>query len=179
MNKFLALFFVFAVTCFSACREDDVTPEQNKCNKIIQNLATYKKKALDLQGHVAETGNITGYYEGDELKLAIAISNGENGRKKESYFFHSNHLIAMQQDEFIYNKPRYITKQVAATTGDSTWYDETKTVMKTSWFYFYNGHMVKWLNQQNQAVPDNSPNWEVMNDKLLLDADKLKQMLLN
>ncbi len=179
MNRYLIAFFLIVSTCFSACREDDVEPEQNKVKKITEQIATYKQKVIDFTGRTSQAGKVTGYFDGNELKLAMSVTNTQRGGRNDEYFFHNNKLIAVKQEEYNYNQPRYLTKEVAATTGDSVWFDESKTTMSASWCYFYSGHMVKWLDKNNKVMSEADPRFDELNDKLLQDAEKLKQMLFN
>ncbi len=179
MNRYLIAFFIIVVTCFSACREDDVAPEQNKCKKIMEQLGSYKQKVIDFTSRNPQAGKVTGYFDGNELKLASSVTSTQRGRRKDDYFFHNNKLIAVKQEEYNYNQPKYLTKELAATTGDSVWFDETKTVMDASWCYFYSGHLVKWLDKNNKTVSNADPRFDELNDKMLQDAEKLKQMLFN
>lgn len=178
MNSRFAIFLLLLMNCLGACREDNVTPEQDKCKHILAHLSTYKHKTINLAGRMPQNGTIMGYLDGEELKMASASSFSLRGRREENYFFHNNHLIAVQQDDYTYNVPQYITEAVAKTTGDTVWYDDTKTIMRTSWFYFYNSHMVKWIDPQHRIVPDNLQSFDYKDEELQHNAEKLKEMLL-
>ena len=177
MNKLLAAATFIIITLFASCREDDVRPEIEKCKIINQHLPVYKQKTLDFTGQAQQNGYVTGYLDGKELKLANASSFSPTGRKENAYYFHSNHLVAVKQEEYTYNKPTYITEELAVKNGDSSWYDDTKTVMKINWCYFYNGHMVRWIGPGHNIIPDNDRQWDNKEDGLLQDAEKLKKML--
>jgi hypothetical protein len=179
MYKRFAILFLVVVTCFSACREDNVAPEQEKCKKIMHDLPTYKQKSIDLSGRIQQNGTIMGYFDGKDLKMAVATSFSQTGRREENYFFHNNHLIAVHQEDYTYNKPQYITEEVAKTTGDSTWYDDAKTIMKTNWFYYYNDHLVKWIDTQGKIVSDNDKRFDYKEEEFKNNAEKLKEMLLS
>jgi hypothetical protein len=160
-----------------SCSENDTTGTQKQVKNINEHLSTFKHKTLDLTGRTELNGSITGYFNDDELAMANVTTYSDLGRKVESYYFDGKDLIAVQKEEFTYNKPQYFTREMAVENGDSVWYDDAKTVLKATWHYFYDGRMVRWLEPGGKVVPENDRRYQFQSGTLLNDAEKLKKML--
>ncbi|MBC7552888.1 MAG: hypothetical protein H7257_02805 [Taibaiella sp.] len=177
MKRYIALALIF-LSLLASCREDDIEPEVEKCKIINQNLNKYTRKTFDYTGQAENAAIVTGYLDGEQLKMARASAFTDLGRKEDCFYFHKNKLIAVKQEEYLYNKPSYFTEDMATKLGDSVWYDDAKTVMKTNWYYFYSGKLVKWINPDHRIMPETDKQYDFKNDGLLSDAEKLKKMML-
>ena len=175
----LFILALFVTLSFTSCSEDDITGTQKKCQEINQHLSSYKQKTLDYSGTVEQGGGVTGYFDGDKLMMAAVVTLGETEREVEEYFFDDNELMCVKKERFIYNKPTYMTEERALKDGDSTWYDDKKTIMKVSYCYFYDGRMVKWINEEKKDIPDTDRKYTYQTAVMLNGADKLKKMLIN
>ena len=163
---------------FSSCSEDDTTGTEKRCREIHQNLGAYKQKTLDYSGVTDQGGSISGYFDGGKLIMASVITLGETERGTDEYFFDGENLICVQKQRFIYNRPTYMTEERALKDGDSTWYDDKKTIMKQSYFYFYEDRMVKWIDENKRSIPETDRKYEFRATTLLRDAEKLKTMFV-
>ena len=179
MKKIIAAFFV-ATFCLTSCSEDDITGIVKHCTQINAHLNDYKKKDIDLTGITSEGGTITGYFKDKELVMASVSSFGQASRSVSEYFFDDDKLECVIQQEYTYNRPMYYTDTMAIEDGDTAvhgGYDDKKTVMKVTRFYFYDGRMIKWFDEHDKLIPDNDRKYEFQTHSLLTDADKLSKML--
>ena len=69
-----------------------------------------------------------------------------------------------------------MTEERALKDGDSVWYDDTKTKMTTTRYYFFEGRMVKWINKDNKVIPETNKKYDFQAAILLRDAEKIKKM---
>lgn len=177
MKKTICILFLAFFGLLASCSEDDITPIQKQCKNIDAQLASYRLKTIDLSGKTEETGTITGYFKNKDLIKATVESANELGRKFDEYYFDGEYLSCVKQIAFIYNKPSYYTREVAAKNGDSVCFDDRKTVEKTNQFFFYEKRMIKWINQDNKTIEDNDRKYQFQKALLQSDADKLQKML--
>ena len=164
---------------YSSCSEDDISGTEKKCKAIEGHLSSYKQHSIDYSGTVDQGGSVTGYFDSDKLVMASVVTIGETERETEEYFFDDNALICVKKERFIYNQPSYMTEERALKNGDTTWYDDKKTVMKVSYFYFYDDRMVKWINEDKKVISDEDRKYMFQTNVLLNGAEKLKKMLIN
>lgn len=173
--NFTALVF-FMILIFTSCSENDITGTQKTCKEILSNLSTYQHKTLDLAGQNSESNGVSFYIKDNKVMLATIATYSETGRTNAQYFFDNNDLICVVQQDYIYNRPTYMTEERATKDGDSVWYDDTKTTMSTTRYYFYDGRMVKWINKDNKVIPETNKKYDFQTALLLNDAEKIKKM---
>ncbi len=176
MRKSIGILFII-FSCFASCSEDDIAPIQKHCKEITSNISTYKTKTIDLTGLTDQSGAIIGYFKDKDLMMANVTTTTDSGRTSDTYYFDDEKICCAQMEVYSFNKPTFYTQEVAAKNGDSVYYDDKKTVRKVSYFYFYEKRLIKWINQDNQVVPDNDRKFQYQRGCLLNDAEKLVKML--
>ncbi len=106
---------------------------------------------------------ITGYYRRDEEIRKIYYQNtfGEKSRIFSEYYFDDGMLIYLVKQEYIYNRPQSYTEELARSNNDSNWYDDKKTKLQVSKFYFDKNKLIKWIDgsNNNTDVPVNKPDF--------------------
>ena len=172
----LSAFLLLLVIAFSSCSEDDISGTQKKCKEILENLPTTQHKTLGMSAHSAESSGVNFYYRDNKIVLATVATYDESNRSNTQYFFDDNDLICVVQDDYVYNRPTYMTEERALKDGDSVWYDDSKTKMTTTRYYFYDGRMVKWINKDNKVIPETNKKYDFQAAILLRDAEKIKKM---
>lgn len=170
------MLLLLLVTMLGACREDDVTDTHKWINEVNAKAPTAQHKTINLTGVTSLNGSISGYYIDGELVKGTLNTYEESGRKTENYYFKSGELVCVQKQEYIYNKPQYMDEAAALKNGDSTWYDDKKTIVLTNMFYFYDKRLVKWINEKKKLVPETDRAYQYTTTTLLNDADKLQKM---
>ncbi len=172
----ILLFALCLAFSLQSCSEDDITGTQKTCKDIVEHLSSYEHKTLDITGKSAETNGLSFYFKNNKLVLATIATYEESGRTNAQYFFDNEELICVIQDEYVYNRPTYMTEERALKDGDSVWYDDTKTKMTTTRYYFFEGRMVKWINKDNKVIPETNKKYDFQAAILLRDAEKIKKM---
>ncbi len=153
MSKYLSIFFLFVIG-FSSCKEkpeDALANAKKKYEAINKKLDDYKSKTIDDITSKA-AGTITGYYREDELKKIHAEHFTDTDRVFSEYYFDDGMLVFIEQQDFVYNKPNTYTEEKAKANNDSVWYDDKKTKMEISRYYFYKNKLLKWLKPGNKEV---------------------------
>jgi hypothetical protein len=153
MKKFPALFLIF-FTCFFSCKKkmDDVlTGIQKNCIEINKSLDKLtKKQAEDIIS--SSHGNITGYYNDDEVKKIYSANYTDTTRTFSTFYFDDGMLIFAEEQNFIYNRPVKYTEEVAKAHNDTVWYDDKKTRLVINHYYFYKDRLIRWT-ADNIEVP--------------------------
>ncbi len=170
----IALFFVLSL---NSCREDDINDTIKECKNINEHLTSYQQKTIDLPAQSTEGGSVTFYSKDEKLAMVRAVYYGESARSDARYYFKDDNLISVIQEEYTYNRPIYVTEERAKADGDSTWYDDSKTVRTTNRYYFYDGDMVKWIDKDNKEIPESNKKYRLQAAILFKDAEKIKKMM--
>ena len=151
----MAIAGVIAVTCFSACKHkpaDVIADAKKKCTGINNDLKDYTAKHTD-DLTSTDPGTITGYYREEEIKKIYAEYYGKNDRTFTEYYFDDGMLICVLVQDYVYNKPNTYTEEEAIKNKDSVWYDDRKTKLEPSSFYFSNNKMIKWYDAGKEIPP--------------------------
>ena len=152
-----------AASCNKPMGENEIIKE---CDLITKEKPKYKSKNMD--GYPEpDKRSLTGYFDGDNLKLVNESYFSDTDRVFTHYFIKSNGLIYVYREDFIYNRPVNYTEDSAKKNNDSVWYDDKKTVLKTSYYYFTEGKMLKWVDADHKTVPPNSKDYDAKRDELL------------
>lgn len=169
----VALSCIFLLT---SCSEDDITGTVKKSHDIDAHIADYKQKTISIPEQRTEGGSVTIYTQNSKLILVTDTSYSLTGAGSARYYFDDGDLIAVTQNDYVYNQPVSKTKEQAAITGDSTWYDATRTKLKTNRYYFYHNRMVKWIANNSTDVDNNDKRYDLQQAILLKDVEKIRKM---
>lgn len=157
MRKILSLFLLLLICVFSCKKKeaDVVADVKKKQQEINRKLKDYTQKHVD-DITSPGGGNITGYYRDDEIKKILAEHYTDTNRAFTEYYFDDGMLILVLKQNYIYNKPVFYTEEKAKAFHDSVWYDDKKTRLETSSFYFNKNKLVKWAGPGNKYIPANT-----------------------
>ena len=153
---------------FSACKkkQGDVV-----ANALKKSEETNKKLKDYIQKHVDDitsraNGTITGYYRDDEVKKIYGEHFTDTSRAFTEYYFDEGYLILITRQDFKYNMPASYTEEKAKANGDSVWYDDKKTRLELSSFYFSDNKLVKWIAPDRKEVDAKSIQFINMESRL-------------
>jgi hypothetical protein len=172
MKKVLAI-LLMGIVCFSACKKK---PE-NVIADILKHYDEINKKQKDYKlKHVDDItssagGTITGYYRDEEVKKIVSEHFTDTCRTFTDYYFDDGMLILVIRQNFAYNKPISYTEERAKEKGDSIWYDDKKTKLTISRFYFSGNKLVKWVDGDGKEVSNKSI--EFINKESLIWAETI------
>ena len=171
MNKLFFAFFVLLIIGVSCKKKQaDVLADAKKnYEKINKQINEYTKKQVD-DISSPEGGRITGYFREEEIKKMYVQHFGEKSRSFTEYYFDDGNLIYMLRQEFIYNKPNTYTEEKAKEANDSVWYDDKKTKLELSAFYFNDNNLIKWVGPGGTDIAVNTPEFVSKGPILLAEA---------
>ncbi len=158
MIKNILYITLILITCLSACKkkQGDVVASALKISEEInKKLKDYTQKHVDDITSRA-SGTITGYYRDDEVKKIYAEHFTDTCRTFTEYYFDEGYLIYILRQDFKYNRPARYTEEKAKANGDSVWYDDKKTRLEISKFYFGDNKLVKWISPDSKEVDSKS-----------------------
>ena len=147
--------------------QEDIMKHYSEINKKLKD---YKIKHVD-DIRWAAGDAITGYYRDEEVKKIVSERFTDTCRTFTEYYFDDGMLIFVLKQNFVYNKPVSYTMEKANALGDSVWYDDKKTVLQVSRFFFNKNKMVKWISFDNKEVSDKT--WTFTNKESSLWAEAL------
>lgn len=110
MRKLLAILTILTLT---ACT---TSPEQMQ-QTIDESLSTYTKTAEDVFGESTEGGEITKYFDGQQLKKSEETYYGETGKSIIQLYYNKGEIFLEIKTKYTYNAP---------VTSEE--FDESKTV---------------------------------------------------
>jgi hypothetical protein len=150
MNKYLFSCLLF-ISLFFSCKQspdDAVTNAKKKSNTINEKLKDYREKRVDDIVSKA-AGTITGYYRDEEIKKIYAEHFSDTNRVFTEYYFDDGMLIYIMQQNFVYNRPVTYTEEKAKAHDDTAWYDDRKTRLEITRYYFHKNNLVRWIAPGN------------------------------
>lgn len=154
VSAILGLLILFAAACKQK-QEDVMAGIKKHYAEINDKLKDYTRKEVDDITNPGG-GSITGYYRDDEVKKVTAQHFSDTNRVFSEYYFDDGMLIMAIEQNFVYNRSVKYTEEVAKAGGDSIWYDDKKTRLLTSRYYFKKNGLIKWINQDDIDMPVNS-----------------------
>ncbi len=77
---------------------------------------------------------------------------GETGKRIIDCYYDNEKIIFAFDRKFIYNRPIYWDKNMAAENGDNEVFNPDKTTINESRYYFKNGKLILRLNNDNNEV---------------------------
>jgi hypothetical protein len=86
-----------------------------------------------------EGGELTGYYDGDRLRLLEALYLGEGGRAKYQYYFWGDSLF------FVFSVEEYYARPIYSSPNDSVPPPRIPRHLENR-FYFARGKLVRWID---------------------------------
>ena len=156
--KHLPTIIFLSLVCFSSCKrkqEDVLADIRKKYAEINNKQKDYTRKQVDDITSVG-AGTISGYYRDDEVKKIVGEHFTDTCRTFTECYFDDGMLIFVVKQNFVYNKPMTYTEEKAKALGDSVWYDDKKTRMEISRYYFHKNKLIKWIDHDNADVPVNT-----------------------
>ncbi|OON71014.1 hypothetical protein [Hymenobacter sp. CRA2] len=130
-----------------------------------QALPTMRRRRIDLLDWSTEGAAATGYFQRQELRLVEADVYGEMGQMHTGYYFAQGQLIFVLERAQNYAVHLQQRPSLAGSTRS------------TRRYYFSEGCLVRWLQDQNQAVPTSVSAYPQKQQQLLAEAQELQQLL--
>ena len=150
------MFLLFMSVCFLASAQSPEVLSNDvkiKYKAILQRLDKFDTTGIDLQeGEVS--GQLTGYYEKDTIKLLHEIYYGEMSQKQTYYCFDKGAVFLAVDVEETFNRPIYYDKKMAKENNDSIFFDPAKSVFAETRYYFSKEKLFRFttVNKKGEEV---------------------------
>ena len=170
---------LISFTCFSSCKkkqEDILADIKKKKEEINSGLKKLTIKRVDDITSVTG-GSISGYYRDDELRKIYFEHFGDKSMVFTEYYFDDGMLIFILKQEYVYNRPISYTQELALSNNDSNWYDDRKTKLEVSSFYFNKNKLIKWIDGNKTDIPADKPDIVTKEGSLLAETIILVKQL--
>lgn len=165
--------------------ERQLVSSNNQCNQSVaqqkrhirsvyadtnQNLPSYKVTSYEVE-RSTEGGEVTLYFDHTQLKKIKEVHFGETGKAIFEYYFDNQGLVFIFKQIHHYNAP--ITQFEA--DEDIPAFDPNKSRIEENRYYFCQGKMIEWLDENKRPVPPNSKRY-INKQNELLTSDVLPKM---
>lgn len=118
-----------------------------------------------------EGGKVTLYFDHNQLKKIKEINYSETGKSIFEYYFDDQGLVFIFKQDHNYNAP--ITQFEA--DDDIPAFDPNKSRIEENRYYFCQGKMIEWLDENKRPVPPNSKRY-IDKQNELLNSEVLPKM---
>jgi hypothetical protein len=158
--------------CGAAWAEDPAISQIRKEYQSVRNaLATFKVESVEPSEPSTEGGEVKAYRDNKgNIRLIRTELYFESGKEIEEYYYQSGLLIFALYEDHRYNVPSNVTPQIAKEIGGQS-FDPKKTTVAVNRYYFKNGRMIRWLNDDKKEVTMNGKEYKDV-EKNALDASK-------
>ncbi|TRX60692.1 hypothetical protein FNH22_06510 [Fulvivirga sp. M361] len=130
------------------------------------NKSTYKKLTQDDFENSSEGGELTAFKDSKEVRLIKAKYYGHMGQSESEYYYLNNKICFIFRKDFSYNMP--------PTQPD---YDDNKTTLKESRYYFWGGKMIRWITPDGKYMDTKSIEFVEKSAEQLEWASELLEMV--
>lgn len=124
---------------------DDPKNEITEIRKLFKetqdNKSTYKKLTQDDFENASEGGQLTAYKNSTEIRLIEAAYYGHMGKFETEFYYLNNEVYFIHSKDFQYNMP-----------PTESGYDQDKTTLEESRYYFWNNKMIRWITPDGKYV---------------------------
>ena len=145
----VAVFIVCVSMASADPRIDDIRKEYQA---IRGALPTYTRESVELTGYSTEGGTAKAFRDAKgNIRLIRIELYGESGKIFEEYYYRNGNLIFAFYEDHRYNVPFNVSEEVAKELGIEP-FDPKKTRISEDRYYFHNGTMIKWLDEEKRDV---------------------------
>ncbi|WP_041649361.1 hypothetical protein [Marivirga tractuosa] len=144
-NTLLTIIFLFtSLTTFS--QTDGITEIKKLYQETQDNKSIYKTQTQDDFENSSEGGVIIAYKDSKEVRLIEAKYYGHMGKTEAEFYYLNGQIYFIFLKEFRYNMP-----------PTESGFDQTKTTMEESRYYFWDNRMIRWISPDGESVDTESP----------------------
>jgi hypothetical protein len=145
----MAFFIVFVSIASADPRIADIRKEYQA---IRGALSTYTQEAVELDGYSAEGGAAKAFRDAKgSIRLIKVELCGESGKVFEEYYYRNGLLIFAFYEYHRYNVPFNVPQETVKELGIEP-FDPKRTKITEDRYYFDNGTMIKWLDEEKKDV---------------------------
>lgn len=169
--------FVLALCLLSALPAWADKPEIEKIRQIYQQIHSSlpRLKVNEFESDLKSTEGLQALKYQDaqqQIKLIKVTAFGEMGKQTNAYYYHNQQVVFVLSTEERYNVPFYMTKESAEANGTEP-FDPKKSTFAENRYYFKQGQLIRWLNEQKQAVKMDNPRFKQRGRELFAASQSL------
>lgn len=164
---------VFLFITVSYAEDPDILHIRNEYQAIRNALPELKTETVDLSGHSTEGGDAEAFIgKNGEVRLIKTGLFFESGKFFEEFYYENESLIFALYSEHRYNVPFYVTPEIAKDIGGEA-FNPDKTAIKEYRYYFNNGEMIRWLDENKNPVSPHSRDFKDAEKMVLNRSNKI------
>jgi len=137
--------------------QDKITQIRKWYAETNHNIEKYEKVSRTFFGKSSEGSDLTLFREKDYVVKMIQSDIGAMGRVHTEYYMNENNLYFIFQKQLLYDRP-LIDK------------DAKLDKVVENRYYFWEGEMIRWINEQGEQVEPSSDNFKSQAKQLLNDS---------
>ena len=159
ITAILAVFSAGLASAWAADPETEaVAAIRQRYATINENLARYTTVRKELAGFSTEGGDLTAYFEGTAIRKIATRHQGETGRSFEEYYYLDDGFMFVYRKEDTYSEP--MSGKVVQT--------------REARFYFEDGELVRWLDENGKRVPRKDSKWAEQQEQYFNNSKDLQ-----
>jgi hypothetical protein len=141
---------IFSVSLASAdSRISDIRKEYQAIRNV---LSTLHQETMELDDYSTEGGVAKAFRDAKgSIRLIRVELYGESGKVFEEYYYRNGLLIFVFYEHHRYNVPFNVSQEAAKEIGVEP-FDPKKTKITEDRYYFDNGTMIKWLDEEKKDI---------------------------
>ncbi len=176
-RTFVAVIFsiLYPATVFSQSVDSIISNTRIKYSDTRKNISSYDTLFREVWDESTEGGEATAFYDGSNLRLIEVWLLGENFKERSEYYFDKGELLFVFETAFKYNRPFYFDSSMAVEYNDTA-YDPAKTSIEENRYYFHNGKLIRWINNNQEAVDPGTENFSEAEKDILLFSGHIKNL---
>ena len=153
----LFILLTLLLFCSAAAPADRRIADIRKEYQAVKSaLATCKVSSVELDGYSTDGGEAKAYRDkAGNIRLIKVVLYGESGKVFEEYYYRNGTPFFVFYEHHRYNLPFNVSEETAKEMGVEP-FDPKKTRITEDRYYFENGVMIKWLDEEKKDVPPQS-----------------------
>lgn len=142
-------------------------------NEIHKSLPTLKK--TEFESDLQSTEGVQAFKYQDrqgQIKLIQIQAFGEMGKSIDEYYYQNQQVVFVLATTHQYNMPIYIDAKQAKELGMEG-FDPKKTKVLENRYYFNQGQLIRWIDENKQAVKTSDARFKAEGKKVLAESQNL------
>lgn len=167
-------FIIALVMCNTSFAENQDILEIRQEYKVIRSaLPNLQEYSDTLLGFSAEGMDATIYKDkSGTIRLLKITAFGETGKLIAEYYYKGGDLIFAFKQSHRYNVPFYIDEERAKELGSES-FDPKKTKITENRYYFKNGKLIRWLDNDKKRKSENSKEYKDEGMRILKNTNEI------
>ena len=164
---------VFLFRGLLSAADSTISQIRKEYQSIRNALPKLKGESVELSGYSTEGGEARVYRDTKaNIRLIKVALYFESGKEIREYYYQNGLLIFAFYESHRYNVPFYVTPNTAKEIGIEP-FDPKKTKITKDIYYFSNGKMIRWMEENKRDVEVNSKEFKEAEKNIMDFSNKL------